>query len=146
MGRLFAIMGEKNVEDGVLPHLRKYKVRIVFAGNNIQTASCTQAHELFHKLSQTPAATGSVRAALGIALSRGTSPKLGMRPQLSFRLASTALTSRALGCDCRGSGGRRHGSMRAENRCTTIRSFLSSAPCMATQSQVPCGTHTWGPS
>ena len=47
VGRLFAIMGEKNAEDGVLPHARKYKARIVFAGNNIQTASGTQAHELF---------------------------------------------------------------------------------------------------
>ena len=79
-------------------------------------------------------------------LFRGTSPKLGMRPKLTFRLASTAPVGRALGCDCRGSGGQRRGLMRAENRCTTIRSFLSSVPCMATQSQVPCGTHTWGPS
>ena len=71
VGRLFAIMGEKNAEDGVLPHLRKYNARIVFAGNNIQTASDTQAHELFQELSQTPAAMSSVRAALGIAALQG---------------------------------------------------------------------------
>ena len=76
VGRLFAIMGEKNAEDGVLPHLRKYKARIVFAGNNIQTASGTQAHELFQELSQTPAAMGSVRAALGIAALQGHIPKV----------------------------------------------------------------------
>ena len=39
VGRLFAIMGEKNAGDGVLPHLRKHKARIVFAGNNIH-ADC----------------------------------------------------------------------------------------------------------
>ena len=60
-------MGDKNAEDGVLPHLRKYKARIVFAGNNIQTASDMQALELFLELSQIPAAKGIVRAALDIA-------------------------------------------------------------------------------
>ena len=76
VGKLFAIMGEKNVEDGVLPHLRKYKARIVFAGNIIQIASGTQAHELFRELSQTPAAMGSVRAAFGIAALQGHIPKV----------------------------------------------------------------------
>ena len=41
VGGLFAIMGEKNAEDGVSPHLRNYKARVVFAGNKIQTASGT---------------------------------------------------------------------------------------------------------
>ena len=45
VGRLFAIMGEKNAEDGVVPHFRKNKARIFFAGSDIQTASGTQAHE-----------------------------------------------------------------------------------------------------
>ena len=76
VGRLFAIMGEKNAEDGVAPEKRKYKARVVFAGNNIQTASGTQAHELFQELSQTPAAMGSVRAALAIAALRGFYPKV----------------------------------------------------------------------
>ena len=69
-------MGEKNTEDGVLPHLRKYKARVVFAGNNIQTASGTQAHELFQEVSQTLAAMGSVRAPLGIAALQGHIPKV----------------------------------------------------------------------
>jgi hypothetical protein len=69
-------MGEKNAEDGVAPEKRKYKARVVFAGNNIQTASGTQAHELFQELSQTPAAMGSVRAALAIAALRGFYPKV----------------------------------------------------------------------
>ena len=76
VGRSSAIMGEKNAEDGVLPHLRKHKARIVFARNNIQTASGTQAHELFQELSQTSAAMGSVRAALGIAALQGHIPKV----------------------------------------------------------------------
>ena len=76
VGTLFAIMGEKNTEDGVLPHLRKYKARVVFAGNNIQTASGTQAHELFQEVSQTLAAMGSVRAPLGIAALQGHIPKV----------------------------------------------------------------------
>ena len=76
VGRLFTIMGEKNAEDGVLPHMRGYKARIVFAGNNLQIASGTQAHELFQELSQTPAAMGSVRVALGIAALQGHIPKV----------------------------------------------------------------------
>ena len=76
VGRLLAIMGEKNAENGVLPHLRKHKARIVFAGNNIQIASGMQVHELFQELSQTPAAMGSVRAALGIAALQRHIPKV----------------------------------------------------------------------
>ena len=76
VGTLFAIMGEKNAEDGLLPHLRKYKARVVFVGSNIQIASGTQAHELFQELSQTPAAMGSVRAALGIAALQGHIPQV----------------------------------------------------------------------
>ena len=59
-----------------MPHLWKYKARVAFAGNIIQTASGTQAHELFQELSQTPAAMGSVRAALGIAALQGHIPKV----------------------------------------------------------------------
>ena len=33
VGRRFAIMGERDAGDGVLPHLRKHMARIVFAGN-----------------------------------------------------------------------------------------------------------------
>ena len=40
------------------------------------SASGTQAHELFQELSQTPAAMGSVRAALGIAALQGHTPKV----------------------------------------------------------------------
>ena len=48
----------------------------------------------------------------------GTSPKSGMRPRPNFKLESTARIGRALGCDCRGSGGRRLGLMLRGNRFT----------------------------
>ena len=84
-------MGEKDAEDRVLPHLRTYKARIVFVGNDIQIASGTQAHEWFQELSQTPAAMGSVRAALGIAALQGYIPKVrsGVRPRLIYIQART---------------------------------------------------------
>ena len=112
-------MGETNAEDGVLPRQRKYKARVVFAGNSIQTASGTQAHELFQELSQTPAAMGSVRAALGSAALQGHTPKVRDATQAYiFKLESMARIGRALGCDCRGSGGRRLGLTLRGNRCT----------------------------
>ena len=45
--RLFSIMGEKHPERRALETEKEYKARIVFAGNNIQTASGVAPHELF---------------------------------------------------------------------------------------------------
>ena len=75
-GRIFAIMGEKHAERKSAPADRVYKARIVFAGNNIQTASGTAPHELYTEISQTPAAMNTVRAALAIAALRGFVPKV----------------------------------------------------------------------
>ena len=76
VGRIFAIMGEKHAEKKAAPQDRVYKARIVFAGNNIQTASGTAPHELYQEISQTPAAMNTVRAALAIAALRGFTPKV----------------------------------------------------------------------
>ena len=146
VGRFFVIMGDKNAEDGVLPHLRKYKTRVVFAGEKIKPRSIRRLTNCFRNYRRPllRCVLSGLRSASR--LFRGISPQLEMRIKLTFWLTSTTLTGRTLECDCRGSGGRRHSSMRAENRCTTIRSFLLSTPCITTQNQMPCGTHTWGPS
>ena len=77
VGRVFAIMGEKGSERGIQnPADRTYKARVVFAGNNVQSASGTAPHELYQEISQTPAAMNTVRAALALAALRGYVPKV----------------------------------------------------------------------
>ena len=76
VGRLFAIMGEKGAELGRTVDEMVHKARIVFAGNNIDTASGVPAWELFQEVSQTPAAMVTVRAALAIAALKGMEPKV----------------------------------------------------------------------
>ena len=76
VGRVFAIMGEKHAEQKKPEAERKYKARVVFAGNNVQTASGTAAHELYQEISSTPAAMATVRGALGIAALRGYKAKM----------------------------------------------------------------------
>ena len=76
VGRVFAIMGEKNAEVPKAPNLRTYKARCVFAGNNVQTSSGQPAWELYQEVSQTPAAMQTVRAALAVAGLKGFTPKV----------------------------------------------------------------------
>ena len=50
VGRIFSIMGEKHAERRLPEAEKEYKARIVFAGNNIQTASgVAQRHRLPRK-------------------------------------------------------------------------------------------------
>ena len=76
VGRIFSILGEKHAERRVLETDREYKARIVFAGNNIQTASGIAPHELFQEVSSAPAAMASVRATLAIGALRGFRPMM----------------------------------------------------------------------
>ena len=46
VGRIFSIMGEKHAERRVPEADKEYKARVVFAGNNMQTASGVAPHEL----------------------------------------------------------------------------------------------------
>ena len=71
VGRIFSIMGEKHAERRVPEADMEYKARIVFAGNNIQTASGVAPHELFQKVPSAPAAMASVRATLVVGALRG---------------------------------------------------------------------------
>ena len=117
VGKLFAIMGEKNDEDGVLPHLRKHKARIVFARTSRlrlgrRLTSCSRSSRR-HPLRWVLLGQRSESQ-----LCKGTSPKSGMRPRRTFKLESTARIGRALGCDCRGSDGRRLGLTPRGNHCT----------------------------
>jgi hypothetical protein len=71
VGRVFSILGEKNAERHAPIEEREYKARIVFAGNNIQTASGVAPHELFQEVSSAPAAMNSIRAVLAVSALRG---------------------------------------------------------------------------
>jgi hypothetical protein len=71
VGRVFSILGEKNAERHAPVEEREYKARIVFAGNNIQTASGVAPHELFQEVSSAPAAMNSIRAVLAVSALRG---------------------------------------------------------------------------
>jgi len=75
-GRLFAIMGEKGAELNRPAGEKVYKARVVFAGNNISTASGVPAWELFQEVSQTPAAMVTVRSAMAVAALKGMEPKM----------------------------------------------------------------------
>ena len=74
VGRVFSIMGETHAERRVPEADKEYKARVVFAGNNIQTASRVAPHELFQEVSSAPAAMASVRATLAVGALRGWRP------------------------------------------------------------------------
>ena len=76
VGRIFSIMGEKHAERRLPEADKEYKARIVFAGNNIQTASGVAPHELFQEVSSAPAAMASVRATLAVGALRGWRPMM----------------------------------------------------------------------
>ena len=76
VGRIFSILGEKHAEKRVLETDKEFKARIVFAGNNIQTASGVAPHELFQEVSSAPAAMASVRATLAVGALRGWRPMM----------------------------------------------------------------------
>ena len=86
VGWIFSIMGEKHDERRVPEADKEYNARIVFAGNNIQTASVVPPHELFQEVSSAPAEMASVRATLAVgALRSRRSPQVetddaGRRP------------------------------------------------------------------
>ena len=71
VGRIFSTMGEKHAERRLPEADKEYKARVVFAGNNIQTASGVAPHELFQEVSSAPAAMASVRATLAVGALRG---------------------------------------------------------------------------
>ena len=63
-------------DEYVLEADKEYKARVVFAGNNIQTASGVAPHELFQEVSSAPAAMASVRATLAVGALCGWRPMM----------------------------------------------------------------------
>ena len=76
VGWIFSIMSEKHAERRLPEIDKEYMVRIVFAGNNIQTASGVASHELFQEVSSAPAAMASVHATLAVGALRGWRPMM----------------------------------------------------------------------
>ena len=62
-----------------------YKVRVVSAGNAIQTASGVAPHELFQEVSSAPAAMASIRAVLAVSALRGWPTKVRDAAQASIQ-------------------------------------------------------------
>ena len=149
VGRIFSIMGEKHAERRLPEADKEYKARIVFAGNNIQTASGVAPHELFQEVSSAPAAMASVRATLAVGALRGWRPMMRDAAQ-AYIQASIRSWSWETGYF--GSASAIHVAARVAHQGRQARLRTPTRWCRCskrftdTQNPAPCGKSTWPPS